>query len=204
MSILSTAADYMPFIPKGRPQFVTENGHRVHGLIAEYDSAPAVFHAAEHIRDAGYKKWDVHAPFPIHGIEHAMGHKRTILPYIVFAVGLGGVFAGWLLQYWITAVDYTGFTVQGKPYGAWEPLTMVMFELGILHAAFAALIGMLMLNGLPRWNHPLFSSERFLGASQGRFIIGIEATDKSFDPEATRALLEKTGGRRIEIIEDED
>jgi hypothetical protein len=204
MSILHTAADYMPFVPKPRPQFVTENGNRVHGLIAEYESSPAVFHAAEKIRDAGYKKWDVHAPFPIHGIEHAMGHKKTILPYIVFSVGLGGAFVGWLMQYWMTAVDYTGFTVQGKPFGAWEPFTMIIFELGVLHAAFAALIGMLMLNGLPRWNHPLFSSDRFLGTSQGRFIIGIEATDKSFDPEATRRLLEETGGTEIEIIEDQD
>lgn len=204
MSIVQTVADYLPLVPKPRPKFVTENGKRVHGLVAEYESAPAVFHAAEQIRDAGYKKWDVHAPFPIHGIEHAMGIKKTILPYIVFQVALGGAFFGWAMQYWMTAVDYTGFTVQGKPYGAWEPFTMIIFELGVLHAAFAALIGMLMLNGLPRWNHPLFSSDRFLGTSQGRFVIGIEATDKSFDPEATKALLEQSGGRMIEIIEDED
>lgn len=204
MSIFQSAAEYLPVIPKARPKYVTENGKRVHGLVAEYETAADVYHAAEHVRDAGYKKWDLHSPFPIHGIEAAMGIKKTILPYIVFQVGLGGAAAGWLMQYWMTAVDYTGFTVQGKPYGAWEPLTMIIFELGILHAAFASLIGMLMLNGLPRWNHPLFSSERFLGTSQGRFMIGIEATDKAFDPEATRALLEKTGGRQIEIIEDED
>ncbi len=204
MSIVQTVADYLPIVPKPRPKYVTENGKRVHGLIAEYDTPADVYHAAEKIRDAGYKKWDVHSPFPIHGIEEAMGVKRTILPYIVFKVGLGGAFGGWLLQYWITAVDYTGFTVQGKPYGAWEPFTMIIFELGVLHAAFAALIGMLMLNGLPRWNHPLFSSDRFLGTSQGKFMIGIEATDKSFDPEASRALLESTGGNDIEIIEDDD
>ncbi len=81
---------------------------------------------------------------------------------------------------------------------------MIVFELGVLHAAFAALIGMLMLNGLPRWNHPLFSSDRFLSASQGTLIIAIEANDPSFDPEATRELLEKTGGKEIEIIEDAD
>jgi hypothetical protein len=204
MSIIQTVADYLPVVPKPRPKYVTENGKRVHGLVAEYATPADVYHAAEKIRDAGYKKWDLHSPFPIHGIEEAMGVKKTILPYIVFKVGLGGAFGGWLLQYWITAVDYTGFTVQGKPYGAWEPFTMIIFELGILHAAFAALIGMLMLNGLPRWNHPLFSSDKFLGTSQGRFMIGIESTDKSFDPEATRRLLEETGGTEIEIIEDED
>ena len=204
MSILHTIADYLPFVPKPRPQFVTENGNRVHGLIAEYESAPAVFHAAEKIRDAGYKNWDVHAPFPIHGIEHAMGHKKTILPYIVFKVALGGAFLGWAMQYWMTAVDYTGFTVQGKPYGAWEPLTMIIFELGVLHAAFAALIGMLMLNGLPRVHHPLFNSDRFLKSSDDRFVIAIEAEDDKFDPEATRTLLESIGGNEITLIEDDE
>ena len=204
MSLLLSIADYFPFIPKARPKFVTESGNRVHGLIAEYATSAEAYHAAEQIRDAGYKKWDLHTPFPIHGIEEAMGIKKTILPYIVMKFALGGAAFGFLLQYWITAVDFTGFTVQGKPYGAWEPLLMIVFELGVLHAAFASLIGMLMLNGLPRWNHPLFSSDRFLGTSQGRLIIGIEAIDPSFDPEATRELLEKTGGKDIEIIEDAD
>jgi len=204
MSMLQTIADYFPFIPKARPKYVTESGNRVHGLIAEYATSAEAYHAAEQIRDAGYKKWDLHTPFPIHGIEEAMGIKKTILPYIVMKVGLGGAAFGFLLQYWITAIDFTGFTVQGKPYGAWEPFTMIVFELGVLHAAFASLIGMLMLNGLPRWNHPLFSSDRFLSASQGTLIIAIEANDPSFDPEATKELLEKTGGKEIEIIEDAD
>ncbi len=204
MSVLQTLSDYLPFVPRSAPRFVTEEGHRVHGMAAEYALTPDVYHAAEMVRDAGYKKWDVHTPFPIHGIEEAMGHKRTILPYIVMAVGMGGVAAGFALQYWITAIDYTGFLVQGKPYDAWEPFVMIMFELGILHAAFAALIGMLMLNGLPRWNHPVFSNKEFLATSQGKFMIVIEATDGSFDPEATRRLLEQTGCTGVTLIEDGD
>jgi hypothetical protein len=204
MSILSTAADYLPFLPRPMPRFVTERGNPVHGIAAEFENAPAVFHAAERIRDAGYTRWDVHAPFPIHGIEHAMGHGKTRLPYIVFAIAMGGALAGWAMQYWMTAVDYTGFTVQGKPYEAWEPFTMILFEIGVLSAAFASLIGMLMLNGLPRWNHPLFSSAKFLETSQGKFMIVVEAEDKAFDPDATRALLERAGGRGITLIEDED
>jgi hypothetical protein len=204
MSLTRGLADYLPFMPKPVPRFVTERGVPVHGVVAEYDSAGGVFHAAEQVRDAGYKRWDVHAPFPIHGIEHAMAHGQTRLPYAVFAFGIAGAIGAWVLQYWITAVDYTGFTVQGKPYDAWEPFVMIIFELGVLFAAFAALIGMLMLNGLPRWNHPLFSSKRFLETSQGKFMIVIEADDDRFDPDETRALLERSGGREIELIEDED
>lgn len=204
MSVLQTLSDYLPFVPRPTPKFVTEDGRRVHGMAAEYAQTPDVYHAAETVRDAGYKKWDVHTPFPIHGIEEAMGHKKTILPYIVMAIGMGGVVAGFALQYWITAIDYPGFLVQGKPYDAWEPFVMIMFELGILHAAFASLIGMLMLNGLPRWNHPVFSNKGFLATSQGKFMIVIEATDGSFDPEATRTLLEESGCTGVTLIEDED
>lgn len=197
-------SDYLPFIRPPMSRFVTEQGHAVHGVMAEYATTPEIFHAAEKVRDAGYKRWDVHAPFPIHGIEHAMGHPKTRLPYIVFVISMCGALAAWAMQYWITAVDYPGFTVQGKPFGAWEPFTMIIFEFGVLSAAFASLIGMLMLNGLPRWSHPLFSSERFLESSQGKLFIVIEANDPAFDPEETRRLLEETGGTEITLIEDED
>lgn len=201
MSILAAAGDYLPFLPKAAPRFVTEEGHRVHGMVAEFTDTPTVYHAAEMIRDAGYKKWDVNSPFPIHGMEEAMGIKKTILPYIVFQVGIGGALVGWLMQYWMSAIDYE-IVVQGKPFGAWEPFVPIIFELGVLHAAFAALLSMLMLNGLPRWNHPLFSHDRFLTTGEDTFVIGIESDDPSFDPEATRALLEKAGGTNIDLIED--
>ena len=155
------------------------------------------------IRDAGYKVWDVHAPFPIHGIEDAMGVRRTILPFLIGGGAITGVVAALAMQYFMNAIDYQ-FVVQGKDYWAWEPYIPITFELGVLLSAFAALFGMLMLNGLPRWTHPLFSSERFLETSQGRFMIVVEADDPSFDPDETRRLLEQTGGTGIALIEDED
>jgi hypothetical protein len=202
MSILATAADYFPGLPKPAPRFVTEEGRRVYGMTASFHDVPKAFHACEKVRDAGYKKWDFNTPFPVHGIEEAMGIKRTILPYIVFAVGIGGAFVGWLMQFWMSAIDYE-IVVQGKPYGAWEPLVPIIFELGVLHAAFASLIGMLMLNGLPRWNHPLFRSAAFLETSDDRMVIAIEADDPTFDPEATKKLLEDAGGADIELIEED-
>jgi len=117
---------------------------------------------------------------------------------------MGGVFGGWALQYWITAVDYTAFLVQGKPFDAWEPFLMIIFEIGVLSAAFASLIGMLAFNGLPRWNHPVFSNEAFLETSQSKFMIVIEADDPSFDPDETRKLLEQSEGcGGITVIEDQ-
>ena len=203
MSAFSAAADYFPIFRKSAPKFVTESGARVYGMVAEYPTAEAAYHACEHVRDAGYKKWDLNTPFPIHGIEEAMGARKSILPYIVFSVGLGGVFAGWLLQMFMTDWDYK-IVVQGKPYDAWEAFVPIMFELGILHAAFAALIGMLALNGLPRFNHPLFNSERFLGTSDDRFIIGIEADDNGqidvqINGNPIRSMILDTGASAVSL-----
>src|SRR6185295_12949008 len=122
-----------------------------------------------------------------HGMEEAMGVKRTILPVLVACIGFSGSGLGFLMQWWMNT-DYK-MVVQGKPYTAWEPFIPITFELGILFAAFGSLIGMLALNGLPRWHHPLFKQERFLRSSDDTFFICIEAKDPKFDPERTKGLL---------------
>jgi len=202
-------ADYFPFLahrlPRGlrgpRSKHVGETGAPLHGILGEFPDVASVYHAAERVRDAGHTTWDVHSPFPIHGIDHAMGFKRTKLPLLVGMIGLGGAGLGYGLQWLISAVLYP-MVVQGKPYGAWEPFTPITFEIGVLHAAFAALIGMLAMNGLPRFHHPLYSSERFLGSSDDRFFIYVEATDPRFEPATVRSLLTGAGAERIELIED--
>ena len=196
------ASDYFFWLPRPRPRFVTESGKAVHGVMAEFEDVSTAYHAAESVRDAGYSNWDLHAPFPIHGIEEAMGQRRTKLPFIIGAGALTGVTGALLLQYWTTAFDYP-LVVQGKPVNAWEPFVMVTFEIGVLFSAFCALIGMLAINGLPRWHHPLFSKERFLRATDDRFFIVVEATDPKFDPKATRDLLRRIGAATVELVEDE-
>jgi len=170
--------------------------------MAQFDDVVSAYHAAEKMRDAGFKHWDLHTPFPIHGLEEAMGIKRTILPFIV----LGGTFTGAggaaALQWWVTAYAYTDIAVQGKPYGAWEPFTMIIFELGVLLSAFAALFGMLMLNGLPRWHHPLFRKDRFLDSSDDKFFVVVEARDPSFNPEQTSRFLREIGATAVDLVED--
>ncbi len=201
-SLLSQAADYFPMlVRKPAPRFVSESGARVHGIVAEFTEVPAVFHAAEHVRDAGYSKWDVHTPFPIHDMESAMGIKTTKLPLMAGGAAITGVLTAIVLQWGTSDILYP-MVVQGKPYDAWEPFVPIMFELGVLFTAFMCLFGMLALNGLPRFHHPLFSHERFLKVSDDRFIIAIEADDPKFDPVQTRALLEKAGGTHIALIED--
>ncbi|MGQ0626710.1 MAG: DUF3341 domain-containing protein [Phycisphaerales bacterium] len=181
--------------------FKTESGKDVYGLIAEFKDPAAISHAAEKVRDAGYRKWDVYSPFPIHGMEEAMGLPASKLPLVVAAVGLTMACVGFGFQYFVSGVDYP-LVHQGKPPEAWQTLVPVTFEIGVLFTAFASLIGMMAFNALPRWHHPLMCKERFLRTSDDRFIIAIEAKDPKFDPAATRAMLDSAGAIAVEIVEE--
>ncbi len=175
------------------------SGERVWGLLAEYPDPHALVHAAEAVREAGYTRWDAHAPFVVHGLDEAMGIRPSRLPFVVFAGGLAGAVGGLALQWWTNAVDYP-FLISGKPIFSLPANVPVAFEMTILLAAISALLGMLAANGLPRLFHPLFRVERFRRATDDRFFISVEAADPRFGPEATRRLLEATGAVAVEEV----
>src|SRR5690606_26437540 len=135
---------------------------RVHGYLAEFTTAKDVYHAAEKVRDAGYSIWDVHSPFPIHGMDAAMGMPRSILPRFVLVGGALGLLTAFLLQY-ITQVLIYPTVVQAKPANIYTVPAFfpVMFELTILFSAFTALFTCLAMMKLPRLHHPLFNSANF-------------------------------------------
>ena len=174
-------------------------------LLAEFDSASAVLHAAEHVRDAGYVSWDTHTPFPVHGMDRAMGLRDSRLGWIVLVFALTGLTGAFVMMHWMNGVDYP--TIVGdKPGGApgtLPSMVPIMFELTILLSAFGAVIGMLFLNRLPRHNHSVFESERFRSASDHRFFISIEAEDPKFDVDRTRVLLEGAQASYVEVVEEE-
>lgn len=182
-------------------KYITESGAPVHGVMGEFADAAAITHAAEKVRDAGFEKWDTFTPFPVHGLDEAMGVKRTRLPLIVAVVAVIGVASAVLLQWWVGAIAYP-LVVQGKPYDAWEPWVPVTFEIGVLFSSFATLITMLAMNVLPRWHHPLLKNPRFLRVSDDRLILCIEAGDPKFDPSRTRELLASLGATNIQMVEE--
>ena len=178
-----------------------EDGAALYGYLVAFDKVDELLVAATRIRDAGYTRWDAHTPFVIHGLDAAMGVKKTVLPYIVFLAGLTGTAAGILLQWWTNAVDYP-FLISGKPLFSLPANIPVAFETTILFAAISALVGMLALNGLPQLSHPLFANRTFKRATDDRFLISIEASDPNFDTEKTRELLESLSGQPVEEIEE--
>lgn len=172
-----------------------------YGILAEFDKPADVMHAAEMVRDAGYKVWDVHTPYPIHGMDEAMGLKNSKVGWFSFLGGVTGYTSGMLLIWWTNAVDYK-VMIGGKPmfspFGAFPP----SYELTILFGAFGALFGMLFLNRLPRLNHPLLKHDRFKLVTHDKYFIVIETADPKYSPKETRELLEKAGSKRIELVEE--
>jgi hypothetical protein len=171
------------------------------GLMAEFSDVDSVINAAEHIRDAGFFRWDVHTPFPVHGMDAAMGIRPTILPWLVLGAGLTGTVTGLVLQWYANVFDYQFFT-SGKPLvslPAWIPVT---FELTILFAALTAVFGMLGLNRLPRLYNPLFKNPRFRRVTNDKFFVVLDAADPKFDPEKTEQMLKDLGATAVEWIEE--
>lgn len=173
---------------------------RTAGLLAEYETPGQVMHAAEAVRDAGYEKWDVHTPFPVHGMDGAMGLKPTPLGWISFGGGMTGGSLAVLMQWWMGGVDYP-LNIGGKPAFALHSSIPIIFELTILLTAFGTLFGMLGLNRLPQLYHWVFGSEQFKRVTDDRFFISIEAEDPKFAK--ARAMLEKTHPLSIEEVEED-
>jgi hypothetical protein len=173
----------------------------LYGLLIEFAEPDALVAACGHVRDAGYRKWDAHTPFPIHGMDKAMGISGTRLPFLVLGGGLLGLTLALLMQWWMNAVDYP-FLISGKPLFGLPAAIPVMFELTVLFAALTTFFGMWGLNGMPRLHHPLFKSDRFRRATSDRFFIVIEADDSRFKADQTREFLESLGGLSIEAVEE--
>ncbi len=174
---------------------------RLVALMAEYKDVDGVVNAARRVREAGYKVWDVHSPFPIHGIDKAMGIRATFLPWIVLGGGLTGMAGGLGLTIWTMSVDYT-YMISGKPFNSLPAWIPVVFELTILLASLAAVFGMLMLNKLPMLYNPLLNHDRFRRVTDDRFFLVIDVQDPRFDETETRRLLEATEPVVIERVED--
>lgn len=176
---------------------------RAHGLLAEFSDPGALLQAARAVRKAGYQHFDVYSPFPIHGMNRAMGLGNSKVGFFTLAGGITGLALGWWLQWWTSAVDYP-INISGKPFFAIEPSIPIMFELTVLFSAFGAVIGMLALNGLPRPYNPLFYSRNFLRVTDDAFFLHVASSDRRFDSEKTLHLLRDLGGMKIEAIEDRE
>lgn len=192
------------------PTATTNNeAPQIWGMMAEFPDVKSVYHAAQKMRDAGYTKWDVGCPFPIHNMDEAMGLKRSKVAWVMGTGAFSGVCLAMLLQGWTSGGGsafigwLSGYPMvtAGKPYVAWEQFMPVIFELGVLLSAFGALMGMLAFNKLPMWYHPLLKRERYMRVSDDKFFVSVECADAKYDEGAMRRFFEELGATHIEMVE---
>ena len=184
--------------------------NKTFAIMAEFATPADIYHAAEKVRDAGYKWWDCCTPFPVHGLDKAMGVRPTILPVLVFFGGLTGTLLAIGLQIITNATQIDlpmlflhgyDFLISGKPYISGPAFVPVTFELTVLLAALSSFGLMLLLNGLPRLYHPCFKSVRFARATDDRFFLVIETRDPKYSPARTEELLKSLHPLSIETVD---
>ena len=171
------------------------------GIVAEFDSAAAIYRAAEKVTAQGYTKVDAHTPFPVHGLDKALRQGPSPVGWIVVCCGVTGICLAQLMMWWMNGVDYP-IHVSGKEPYAWPSTIPITFELMVLLSAFGAVFGMFGLNRLPRLHHPLFQHSQFHRATNDRFFLSIDSADPKFDRNQTARFLEGVGGRHVEVLED--
>jgi len=171
----------------------------LYGLAAEFDNPVALLAAANSAREAGYQKMSAYSPYPVEGLDEALGPKREYLPLIVLLGGIIGGLTGYLLQYYTAVIEYP-LNIGGRPLHSWPAFIPVTFECTILGAALSAVFGMLALNGLPQPYHPLFHLPRFARVSRDLFFLCIERRDPLFDAEKTREFLAKLNPTEVSEV----
>jgi hypothetical protein len=171
------------------------------GLLAEFGGHTALETAARAARRDGYVRLEAYSPYPLESVADAVGHRRTRIGWAVLAGGLLGAASGYVLQYYLMAVDYP-INVGGRPLHSWPAFIPVTFELMVLFAAVGGVVALFLRLGLPRPHHPVFGVPPFERATQDAFFLGIEAADPRFSPDRTAALLHRLGARAVHEVPD--
>lgn len=168
----------------------------IYGLLAQFHGEHELLVAAEAVRKAGYRKIDAYTPVPVRGLSEALGLSRSRIPLLVLCGGLIGGVTGLLLQYWTMAIAYP-LNVAGRPLAAWPSFIPPAFEMTILFASLAAVLGWIALNGLPRPYHPVFNVKAFDRASTDGWFLSVEASDPQFEYGETRRFLESLQAKEV-------
>jgi hypothetical protein len=172
----------------------------IYGLIAEFEDAHEIVHAANEVYDEGYRKMDAYTPLPVEGLPEALGFKDMYVPSMMLVAGIGGAFLGFFGLYYLLVYEYP-MNIGGRPIFPWPMYLPITFELTVLCAALTGIFGMFAINGLPQPYHPVFDAPNFDRATSDRFFLCIEAKDPQFDLDETRRFLEGLGASRVSEVE---
>ena len=168
--------------------------------MARFETPTEVVRAARATHEAGYRKVNAYSPFPIEELSAAVGFHKDHVSKTVLLGGLTGAAAGFALQYFTSVIDYP-INVGGRPLLSLPSFVPIIFETGILLAAFGAALRMIIMNRLPQPYHPVFNVPSFKRASRDAFFICIKSNDPKFDQAGTRDFLIGLGGKEVTDVE---
>lgn len=177
-----------------------EHKKNVIGVLAEYDSPSAVYEACKKIKSEGFKRFDSYTPFPVHGLDKAMGLGPSYLPWLVLIAGSSGAILALWFMIWASAYDYP-LNIGGKPLFSIPAFIPITFEVTVLFSGLTAVFGMLVLNRLPTYYHPLFNIRNFAKVTDDSFFVMIESRDKKFDTNKVSEFLKNTHAKSVVVVE---
>jgi hypothetical protein len=174
---------------------------RLYGLLAEFTGPDALVDAARAARKR-YGRVDAYAPYSVEGLAQAVGFTRNRVPLVALLGGLAGGAGAYFLQWYTAVIDYP-IDAGGRPLHSWPAFVPATFELTVLGAALAIFIGLWVMNGLPRLNHPVFDAPDFDLASRDRFFLCVPAVDPAFDRQDAADFLRSLGPLRVSEVREE-
>ena len=167
-------------------------------VLAEFATPEGLLDGTRKMREGGYKDLDTHTPFPLHGLEEALGLGRPKIPAIVLFGAIAGACIAYSLIYFCNVYDWPLNIGNRPPHGppANIPIT---FELAVLLAGGSSFFGFFTLAGLPRPYHPVFESEEFRRVSVGAFFLSVELPIGT-DTDRAIADARTAGASAVELV----
>lgn len=162
------------------------------GVLAQFACADELCSAAERVRLAGFKSLEAFSPFPIEGLDKSLALKRSPMPWIILAGGIVGGSSIYSLEYWINLFAYP-LNIGGRPLHSWPAFIPPAFEGSVMGASLFAVVGVILVCGLPRLHHPVFEIEAFRRASTDGFFLAVRSDDAKFDASQLMVLLQQAG-----------
>lgn len=176
----------------------------VQAVVGLFDTPEGLIKAVEQAPKRGFSVIDAHTPYPVHGLQRALGISPSPLGYLVLLGGLSGALFALAYQGFTSTFDYP-LNIGGKPFFAGPAFVPIIFELSVLLAAFSAFFGMLgLLNRLPYLGNPLLRTSAIKEITRNRFGLVVACGEMGSSAEEISEAMLGWGAQSTETISEEE
>jgi cytochrome c5 len=177
-----------------------ESAPSAFAVVGLFSRPDKILAAAKQLRSRKLGRLEAYTPYPVHGLDSALGMEPSGLGKMVLAMGVLGAILALAFEGWVSAIDYP-LVVGGKPLFSWQAFVPVVFEVTVLFATFTAGLAMLFLfNKLPFFGHPVLHSPVIKKITRDKLALSIERDRDSFDVESARQALADLGAESVEVV----